>query len=215
MIQALLFDLDGTLIDNDGLHYQAWQEILFGYGVEIDNTFYKQRMSGKLNPDIIKDLLPHLSPLESQNFIEEKEANYRTLAKEIQLLEGLENLLSWSKTRNLKLALVTNAPRKNTRFTIDILGLENIFHTVVLGEDVPIGKPDPTPYRVALEQLEISPNEAIAFEDSPSGIRSAVGAGIFTVGIASTHTVDNLKQVGAKLVVPDFTDLQLWALLEK
>lgn len=52
MIQAFLFDLDGTLIDKDPLHYQAWQEILFGYGVEIGNTFYKQRMSRKLNPDI-------------------------------------------------------------------------------------------------------------------------------------------------------------------
>lgn len=214
MIQALLFDLDGTLINNDPLHYQAWQEILLGYDVEIDKDFYKQRMSGKLNPDIVKDLLPHLSPSKSEDFIEEKEANYRLLAKNIRPLAGLENLLAWAKTQKLKLALVTNAPRKNTQFTLEVLGLETTFATVVLGEDVAIGKPDPTPYRVALEQLELAPGAAIAFEDSPSGIRSAVDAGIFTVGIASTHAPDNLAQIGAKLVVPDFTDLRLWALLE-
>lgn len=215
MIQALLFDLDGTLINNDPLHYQAWQEILLRYDLEIDESFYKQRMSGKLNPDIVKDLLPHLSARESQNFIEEKEANYRILAENIQLLVGLESLLSWAKEQNLHLALVTNAPRKNADFTIELLGLETTFDTVVLGEDVAIGKPDPTPYRVALEQLEIAPELAIAFEDSPSGIRSAVGAGIFTIGIASTHPPDNLYEVGAELVVPDFTDVQLWALLKQ
>lgn len=215
MIQALLLDLDGTLINNDPLHYQAWQEILLRYDLKINRDFYKQHMSGKLNPDIVKELLPQLSWRESQDFIAEKEANYRILAKDIQPLTGLKKLIDWAKTRNLKLALVTNAPRKNTQFTIELLKLETTFDKVVLGEDVAIGKPDPTPYRVALEQLELAPDDAIAFEDSPSGIRSAVGAGIFTVGIASTHPPDNLYAVGAKLVVPDFTDLQLWALLEK
>ncbi len=182
---------------------------------KFNQDFYKQRMSGKLNPDIVKNLLPQLSLRESQDFIEEKEANYRTLARDIQLLAGLEKLINWAKTQDIKLALVTNAPRKNTQFTLELLKLETTFDKVVLGEDVAIGKPDPTPYRVALEQLELAPNEAIAFEDSPSGIRSAVGAGIFTVGIASTHPPNNLYEVGAKLVVPDFTDLQLWALLKK
>lgn len=197
------------------MHYQAWQEILLGYDVEIDKDFYKQRMSGKLNPDIVKDLLPHLSLSESQDFIEEKEANYRVLAKNIKPLAGLESLLAWAKIQELKLALVTNAPRKNTQFTLEVLGLETTFATVVLREDVAIGKPDPTPYKVALEQLDLAPDSAIAFEDSPSGIRSAVGAGIFIVGIASTHEPKGLEQVGAKLVVPDFTDSQLWTLLKK
>lgn len=214
MIQALLFDLDGTLINNDPLHYQAWQKILLSYDVEIDKNFYKQRISGKLNPDIVKDLLPHLPLSKLQDFIEEKEANYRLLAKNIKPLAGLKTLLAWAKIQELKLALVTNAPRENTQFTLGVLGLETTFATIVLGEDVVIGKPDPTPYRVALEQLDLTPDKVIAFEDSPSGIRSAVNAGIFTVGIASTHAPDNLTQVGAKLVVPDFTDLQLWALLK-
>ncbi len=153
MIEAFLLDLDRMLINNDLWHYQARQEILLRYSVEIDKDFYKQRMSGKLNPDIVKDLLPDFSPKESQDFIEEKEANYRPLAKDVQLIEGLENLLAWAKLRTTSLALVTNMPRKNTQLTLKLLGLETTFATVVLGKNVAVDKPEPTPYRIALEPL--------------------------------------------------------------
>jgi len=214
MIQALLFDLDGTLVNNDPIHYQAWREILTPYNLEIDEDFYKKRISGRLNPDIVKDLLPQLSPAQAESFIEEKEARYRSAATKIQPLEGLHNILHWAKLRNIKLALVTNAPRKNTQFMLEVLGLERTFSVVVLGEDVEVAKPDPTPYQVAIAQLEVSPETAIAFEDSPSGIRSAVGAGIFTVGIASTQEPDKLYQLGAELVVPNFSAPELLTLLE-
>jgi len=214
MIQALLFDLDGTLVNNDPIHYQAWREVLTPYNVEIDEDFYKKRISGRLNPDIVKDLLPQLSPIQAEAFIEEKEARYRNAATTIQPLEGLHSILEWAKARNIKLALVTNAPRKNTQFMLKVLGLESTFSVVVLGEDVEVAKPDPIPYQVAIAQLEVSPETAIAFEDSPSGIRSAVGAGIFTVGIASTQEPDKLHQLGAELVVPNFSAPELLTLLD-
>lgn len=214
MIQALLFDLDGTLVNNDPIHFQAWRDILTSYNLEIDEDFYKKRITGRLNPDIVKDLLPQLSPAKAQAFIEEKEARYRNAATTIQPLEGLKSILDWAKMRSLKLALVTNAPRLNTQFMLEVLGLETTFSVVVLGEDVSVAKPDPTPYQVALAQLGVSKEEAIAFEDSPSGIRSAVGAGIFTVGIASTQEPDNLYQFGAELVVPNFSAPELIALLD-
>lgn len=214
MIQALLFDLDGTLVNNDPIHYQAWREILAPYNLEIDEDFYKKRITGRLNPDIVRDLLPQLSAAQAEAFIEDKEARYRNAATTIQPLDGLHRILDWAKERNIKLALVTNAPRKNTQFMLELLGLEATFTTVVLGEDVEVAKPDPTPYQVALAQLEVSPAAAIAFEDSPSGIRSAVGAGIFTVGIATTQEPNNLYQLGAELVVPNFSAPELIALLD-
>lgn len=83
---------------------------------------------------------------------------------------------------------------------------------VIAGEDI-AGKPDPAPYQVALNNLGIQATDAIALEDSPSGIRSAVGAGIRTIGIASTHNLLVLQEIGAFMAIPDFTDLQLWTLL--
>ena len=85
---------------------------------------------------------------------------------------------------------------------------------MILGGKLDAGKPDSAPYEAALEALGISKEEAVAFEDSPSGIASSVAAGILTVGIASTHEEEKLEGWGVDLVVHDFTDPKLEVLLE-
>lgn len=206
MVEALLFDLDGTLADTDPTHYQTWKDVLQGYGLEIDPAFYKANFSGRLNLEIIQDLLPHLSLEEGQALSDRKEAEFRDRASELTPMPGLVNLLQWMDERHLKRAVVTNAPAENAQFMLRVLKLEAVFPLVVLGEEVAFGKPDPMPYQVALTRLSVKAEQAIAFEDSPSGIRSAVGAGIPTVGIASTHDPELLTTLGAQLVVPDFAD---------
>ncbi|MBW4698964.1 MAG: HAD family phosphatase [Aphanocapsa lilacina HA4352-LM1] len=213
MLAALLFDLDGTLADTDPLHFQAWQELLGEFGMTIDRAFYRARVSGRINPDIVKELLPALSPEQSHRFIERKEGRFRELATGLEPLAGALDVLDWAKGLGLKYALVSNAPGGNARFMLKALKLETAFATTVLGEEVAAGKPDPTPYRVALERLGVSASQSLAFEDSPSGVRSAVGAGIPTVGIATTHPPENLIELGAKLVIPSFDDPRLWVLL--
>jgi len=213
MLAAILFDLDGTIVNTDPIHYQAWREMLLSYSMEIDETFYKSRISGRLNPEIVKDILPQLSPAEGQKFADDKEALFRKLAPHLKPLDRFSELVAWTDTHQLKRALVTNAPRLNAEFILKVLGIQEVFHTIVLADDCIAGKPDPTPYQVALKKLGIQAEEAIALEDSPSGIRSAVGAGICTIGIASTHDPQVLQEVGAFMAIPDFTDLQLWTLL--
>ncbi|MEH2082374.1 MAG: HAD-IA family hydrolase [Nostoc sp.] len=213
MLAAILFDLDGTIVNTDPIHYRAWQEMLLNYNIEIDETFYKSRISGRLNPEIVKDILPQLSALERERFADEKETLFRKLAPDIKPLSGFSELIAWTDIYKLKRALVTNAPRLNAEFMLEVLGIKEAFHTVVLADDCIAGKPDPAPYQVALNKLEITAEEAIALEDSPSGIRSAVGADIRTIGIASTHDPQILQLVGAFMVIPDFTDLQLWTFL--
>ncbi|MBR8835890.1 MAG: HAD-IA family hydrolase [Stigonema ocellatum SAG 48.90 = DSM 106950] len=213
MLAAILFDLDGTIVNTDPIHYQAWREMLLNYGVEIDETFYKSRISGRLNPEIVKDILPQLSPEAGAVFADEKEALFRQKAQSLKPLDGFFELLAWTETQYLKRALVTNAPRLNAQFMQEVLGIKEAFDTVILAEDCIAGKPDPAPYQAALHTLAISAEQAIALEDSPSGIRSAVNAGIRTIGIASTHDPQVLQEVGAFMVVPDFTDLHLWTFL--
>ncbi|MDZ7955149.1 HAD-IA family hydrolase [Nostoc sp. DedQUE09] len=213
MLAAILFDLDGTIVNTDPIHYRTWREMLLNYSIEIDETFYKSRISGRLNPEIVKDILPQLSAAEGQKFADEKEALFRELAPHLKPLSGFSELLAWTETHQLKRALVTNAPRLNAEFMLEVLEIKEAFHTIVLADDCIAGKPDPTPYQVALNKLGITAEEAIALEDSPSGIRSAVGADIRTIGIASTHDPQILQSVGAFMAIPDFTDLQLWTLL--
>jgi HAD superfamily hydrolase (TIGR01509 family) len=215
MLQALLFDLDGTLANTDPIHFRAWQDILHEYGLNIDRPFYQTHFSGRLNEAIVQDVLPHLSPEEGVQLSDRKEALFRERAVEqLKPLAGLMELLNWADSQKLKQAVVTNAPKENAQFMLEVLSLANRFATVVLAEELEKGKPHPMPYQVALEHLGVSSKSAIAFEDSPSGIRSAVSAGILTVGIASTHDPQALIAVGATLAIDDFADPKLEELLK-
>jgi len=214
MLSAILFDLDGTIVNTDPIHYQAWRQMLLNYGIDIDQTFYKSRVSGRLNPEIVKDILPQLSQVEGEKFAEEKESLFRQLAGNLQPLNGFPEFITWTKTHGLKRALVTNAPKSNAEFMLEVLGIRDVFDTVVLAEDCVAGKPDPAPYQVALQNLSVTATEAIALEDSPSGIRSAVSANILTIGIASTHDPGGLTQIGTAIAIADFTDRHLWTLLD-
>ena len=205
MLKALLFDIDGTLVETDTLHYEIWRQVLAEEGVEIDGNAYKRRISGRLNPNIVKDLLPHLSLEQQTAFAEHKEAVFREQAA-LKPLDGLLDCLSWASDRHLIRAVVSNAPKENAEFMLKSLNVTDAFSLVVLGGELPHGKPHPLPYQEALRLLNLLPEEAIAFEDSPSGIQSAVAAGIAVVGIASSHDPAELKKWGAAIVVKDFAD---------
>ncbi len=213
MLAAILFDLDGTIVNTDPIHYQVWLDMLLEYNVEINEEIYKSNISGRLNPNIIQDLLPHLSVEERKQFAEEKEARFRNQASSLEPINGFAQLLDWSKKHHLKRALVTNAPRLNAYFMLEALQLKEAFDIIILAGEEKAAKPDPTPYKVALERLGVNPEEAIAIEDSASGIRSATTAGIRTFGMASTQTPEALEEFGAFMTISDFADSQLWNFL--
>ncbi|BAU41443.1 HAD family hydrolase [Leptolyngbya sp. O-77] len=214
MLKALLFDLDGTVANTDPLHYQTWKAVMAELGMEIDRKFYDANFSGRLNEQIVRDLLPHLSAEEGAKLSAEKEARFRQQATSLEPTPGLWDVLHWMQHHELRRAVVTNAPVENAEFLMQTLALKPLFPVVVLGDELPKGKPDPLPYQTALERLGVSATEAIAFEDSPSGICSAVGAGIPTVGVAATHSAEELSQLGTRLVIQDFTDPRLWSWLK-
>ena len=209
-LAAILYDLDSTLVNTDPLHFQVWQAMLRDFGLDIDEAFYQTKISGRLNPAIVQDLLPHLPPTEQQQFIEQKEARFREQAPQLTPMAGLKDVMQWATTQGFKQGVVTNAPTKNVHHVLKALHLEETFDQLVIADVLGIGKPDPAPYIHALKQFDLSPQQAIAFEDSPSGMRSAVAAGIPTIGIASTHEPQTLYLLGATLVVPDFAAPALW-----
>lgn len=214
MLSAILFDLDGTLVNSDPVHFLTWQEVLAKFGISIDRDFYQKHISGRLNSAIVRDILPQLSLEEGLKFADAKEARFRQIGTQLQPMDGLLELLDWSASRQLKQAVVTNAPRANAQFMLEVLQLTSVFSTVVLAEEAPRGKPDPAPYLIALDRLNVNSYKAIAFEDSTSGILSATGAGLYTIGVASTHDPQQLIAAGANMAIADFTDPQLWKLLE-
>ncbi|AFZ35374.1 HAD-superfamily hydrolase, subfamily IA, variant 3 [Stanieria cyanosphaera PCC 7437] len=213
MLSAILFDLDGTLANTDPIHFSIWQELLAQYNIHCDRTFYQTYISGRTNAEIIQDLLPQLSSQEAIQLADLKEERYRHSASTLTPMPGLNQILEWMEQQQLKQAVVTNAPRENAYHMLTALNLTEVFPIVILAEDAPPGKPDPAPYNLALSRLGVQATEAIAFEDSPSGIRAAVAAGIVTIGVASTHASEHLIEAGAVMTIEDFTNQQLWQIL--
>jgi len=206
LYRALLFDLDGTLAETDSLHLPTWVDVLRPHGIEVDEGFYREEISGRSNSKIVEDLLPHLPAEEGQKLADAKEASFRERANELEPLPGLLDFMEEARSHGLSLALVTNAPEENVEAILVALELGEFFDEVVLSDEVGPVKPDPAPYRAALEKLGVASEEALAFEDSTSGIASAIGAGIPTVGIASTQDSETLEEAGAFVVAEDFTD---------
>ena len=213
MYRTLLFDLDGTLSETDSLHLPTWVDALTPHGVEVDEAFYRENISGRANIEVLRELLPDLPDEEGYRISDLKEASFRERAGELEPLPGLLDFLREARARNLETGLVTNAPSENVDAVLAALRLEKVFDTLVLSEEVGAVKPDPAPYREALARLGADPRKTLAFEDSVSGIASSVGAGVPTVGIASTQSPEKLRAAGAFTVFEDFRDPGLRDLL--
>ncbi|ANY78051.1 hypothetical protein BB934_07235 [Microvirga ossetica] len=214
MLKALIFDMDGTLVHSDPVHLEAFAAVLKDEGVAIDEEIYRSKIIGRTNEAIFASLLPHLPVDRHEAYADEKEATFRRMATQLKPLEGLLDLLDWAEGSGIKIALVTNAPRLNADHMLEVLGLAGRFKVEITIEEVERGKPDPLPYLTAIERLGISDGEAIAFEDSPSGMRAAKAAGLFSFGVLTGLTADEMRDVGADGAIMTFRDPALWEILE-
>lgn len=213
MPKALLFDLDGTLSNTDAVHFPNWIEILRPYGVEVTRELYEEKLSGRVDREAIEDVLPDLPDEEVDELLEREELRARQRASEIGPLPGLRGLIEAGRRRRLPLALVTNSTREDAGEVLQPLGLHGAFAPVIHPQDTDEDKPAALPYEQALERLGLSAGEVVAFEDSVTGARSAVEAGIPTVGITSGHPPEDLLEAGVSIVVGDFMDPALYDFL--
>ncbi|MBE7380919.1 MAG: HAD-IA family hydrolase [Leptolyngbya sp. SIO1E4] len=210
MLQAVFFDLDGTLANTDPIHLEIWRQILAPHGYVVDEAFFKKHISGQLNERLIHTLLPQLSDADGQALAIQKEAQFRELAaSKLGRMPGFTQLFDWITRQALNTAVVTNAPRANADFMLQVLNLETAFDKVIIAGELPRSKPDPLPYQTALDHFNLAPEGAVVFEDSKTGIQAAVAAKIPTIGVASTHEPEVLYGYGASLVIEDFMDARL------
>lgn len=213
MPKALLFDLDGTLSNTDAVHFPNWIEILRPYGVEVTRELYEEKLSGRVDREAVEDVLPDLPDEEVDELLEREELRARQRSSEIGPLPGLRGLIEAGRRRGLPLALVTNSNVEDAGEILQPLGLDGAFSPVIYPRDTSEDKPAALPYERALEELGLSAQEVVAFEDSVTGVRSAVEAGIRTVGITSGHPPEDLIEAGVEIVVGDFMDPALYDFL--
>ncbi|GLT44756.1 hypothetical protein SLA2020_186340 [Shorea laevis] len=179
------------------------QEIGFNNGVPITEEFFSQNIAWKHNDDIAELLFPTDIP-RGLKFVEDKDAMFRRLAPEkLEAINGLYKVKKWIEDHGLKRAAVTNAPKPNAELMINKLGLSEFFDTVVIGDECEHGKPHPDPYLRALEVLKVSKDHTFVFEDSVSGIRAGVAAGMPVVGLTTINPEDVLMKANPTFVIKD------------
>lgn len=204
-----MFDLDGTLTETDALHLRAYNEVLAAFDRTIDEATYQQRVMGFANSQIMAWLFPDLPVAEHVRLADRKEAAFRAIVGDLVPLPGLLDLLDWADANAIPCCVVTNAVRANAELMLDGLCLAGRFRSVVIGEDLAYGKPHPLPYLTGLRHLGADPGCSVAFEDSLSGMRAAVAAGISCVGLTTSLSSEALTAAGASLTARDFTEAPL------
>ncbi|MCR9107979.1 HAD family phosphatase [Marivita sp. XM-24bin2] len=202
---ALLFDLDGTMLNSDPIHEAVFTELWTSRGLPVPEGFYMEQVHGRLNVDVFADYLP--DEPDPQGLSEWKEAQFRDrLPKPYPATPGLESFLDHALAHHWQLAVVTNAMRLNAEAMLGAIGLRDRFEVIVIGEECAHGKPHPLPYLTAMELLGETPETCIAFEDSPSGMRAAAASGAYSIGVRSALSDAKLRAVGAQMTIDDFTD---------
>lgn len=208
--KALLFDIDGTLTDTDALHLQAFNEVLGPHGHAFDHARFGKELQGFSNASIGERFLAGEPPERRTIIMGEKEQAFRKLvAGRIQPLPGLIALLALADRADIPMVAVTNAPRLNAEMLLSGLGIADRFKVLVIGDELPHGKPHPMPYLEGLRAVGAAAEASVAFEDSRSGVRSASSAGIATVGIRTSLSHDDMVAAGAVMTARAFDDPEL------
>ncbi|AKU98035.1 Beta-phosphoglucomutase [Labilithrix luteola] len=205
--RGAVFDLNGTLVDDIRFHFDAWRDLAKKLGHDMDEVLF-QSFNGLKNEDIFPRLLGRsVSAEEIATLGEEKEIAYRAMYRpHLAPVAGALALLDRLHAGGVRLAVASSAPPANRAMVLEGLELLERFDVVVAAEHLP-GKPAPHVFLEAARRLEIAPEECVAFEDAANGVRSAVSAGMFVVGITTNNPARTLLDAGARYAVTDFTAL--------
>ena len=188
--QGVVFDVDGTLVDNMALHAEAFVRFCARHGLPPFTTDMRARLDGKRNRDIFPVLFERtLGEDELRAFTSEKEGLYRELSCGVLApLPGLVDLLDRLEAARVPVALATSAPAENVAHTLRELGLTERLTRVVRSDQVPRGKPYPDVFLEAARVIGAPPERCIAFEDAPMGVKAARAAGMHCVAITTTFS---------------------------
>jgi beta-phosphoglucomutase family hydrolase len=208
-VRAVVFDLDGTLVDNMAYHIEAWIETARALGHELSPAQIMRDFAGRRNEEILPKLVGRaLTSAELERLAAQKEARYRALyAPNLALMEGASAFLDLLARRGIVCGIASAAPRANREFVLDGTGLRERIVAVVGAEEVKNGKPAPDLFLEAAKRLSVDPSQVLVFEDATLGVEAACAAGMRVCGITSSEPGEVLRAAGAMAVCPNFATL--------
>jgi len=187
--RAVLWDMDGTLIDSMEYHYLAWVETMAEEGRPLTREQFLASF-GQRNDVVLRGFFgPDLPDREVERIADAKEARYRALVRGrgIELLPGVRRLLDHLGRDGWRQAIASSAPRANVTTVLEVLGIGGLFQAAIAGEDVHRGKPDPEVFLLAAAKLGAAPRRCVVVEDAPYGTEAARRAGMKSIGVCSSH----------------------------
>lgn len=208
--KAIIFDMDGTLVDNIPYHEESWIVFLKEYGIMIEPENFAAQNHGTLDEMIIRFFGNDLSKERIHELGLAKENAYQNLYQpHIKEVNGLTPFLQKLKQNNIKTGLATMGIPASIDFILGGLDIKNYFDEITGGIEVLKGKPNPDIFLKTVEKLQVDGKDTLAVEDSMGGIKSAKDAGLKVVGITTTHSEEELMDNGCTFVIHDYTNIDL------
>ena len=193
MIKAAIYDLDDLMVNSDPLHKEAWDIVLSRYGRSIMEISEEKRTGwiGMRLIDVSKQIHEELKlPITLEQFYADRKKVFMDLVKEsLTEMPGLQHSLELFKKNGFRIAIASSGTTEYIGTVLKMFNISEYFETIVSGEDVKVGKPDPEPYLVACRKLGLPPSECVVLEDATKGIQSAKSAGCYCIAVRNTYTL--------------------------
>jgi len=204
---GVIFDLDGVIFDNNQYHKKAWSEFCSRNGIFLSQRTLENHVFGNTNKDVLEFLFRRsFTQHEIEDLGEVKEAIYRELiADDVKPLDGLIPLLEELNAKNIPTGIATSAPKSNIKFLDEKADFTKYFQSIIDDKGVENGKPNPDIYLKCIKELNVKPQNCLVFEDSFSGVQSAINAGAKVIGVTTTHEASEFE--GVEMTISDFTEM--------
>ena len=210
MIKGIIFDMDGTIVDSLPYHHEAWK--IFFNENQVENFSDKLKdYKGGGTLDLMKAVYGNKYSLKDlKSMSDEKEVIFRDIYKgKINPIEGFKKFLIDIKSKHILVGLASNAVRKNVSLIINELNIFNDFDSIICGDEVNNGKPNPEMFNKTINRFNIKKDECLIFEDSLEGVKAAKNSGIKVVGISSSTSDKTLIDAGSIKTISNYIGFDL------
>jgi beta-phosphoglucomutase len=203
--RAVLWDLDGTLVDSEEYHWRSWLEVMRAEGVAVSRAQFLESFGQRNDRILARWLGGRASAERVARVADAKEAAYRRLMRAggLAWLPGVPGWLDRLRRAGWKQAIASSAPRQNVEAVLDVLDARQVFDAIVSAEDVREGKPAPDVFLAAATALGVAAHRCVVVEDAPAGIDAARRAGMRSIGIRAAAAAAPDLSAAALIDLPD------------
>jgi beta-phosphoglucomutase family hydrolase len=215
MLEAVIFDWDGVVVDSSSAHKASWEQLAEERNLVLPEDHFTLSF-GRVNKVIIPEIFRWtLDPEQIKELADRKELLYREILKETGLepLPGALDLFNNLRDAGIPMAVGTSTPLENVKAVIEMIGAQDNFDAIISSEDVSRGKPDPEVFLKAASALGAAPENCVVFEDAIYGIQAALAAGMKAVALTTTHRVKHFDSTWPHRIVGNLEDVSLSMLL--